>query len=126
MGGKIIAVTANGQRELNQQVTLDGVIATGSQVNVANLVPNVDAVQEIKVMTSSFSAEYGQNSGAIVQIAMKSGTNANARNAVRIPAKQRGGREGLLSEFPACLREPRRRTSPSCGAISSVLSSAGL
>lgn len=75
VGGKIIAVTANGQRELNQQVTLDGVIATGSQVNVANLVPNVDAVQEMKVMTSSFSAEYGQNSGAIVQIAMKSGTN---------------------------------------------------
>ncbi|MDQ6665835.1 MAG: TonB-dependent receptor [Acidobacteriota bacterium] len=75
VGGKVIAVTANGQRELNQQVTLDGVIATGSQVNVANLVPSVDAVQEIKVMTSSFSAEYGQNSGAIVQIAMKSGTN---------------------------------------------------
>ncbi len=76
VGGKIIAVTANGQRELNQQVTIDGVIATGSQVNVANLAPSVDAVQEVKVMTSSFSAEYGQNSGAIVQIAMKSGTNA--------------------------------------------------
>ena len=75
VGGKIIALVGNGQRELNQQVTLDGVIATGSQVNVANLVPSVDSVQEMKVMTGSYSAEYGQNNGAIVQIAMKTGTN---------------------------------------------------
>ena len=75
VGGKIIALVGNGQRELNQQVTIDGVIATGSQVNVANLAPSVDSVQEMKVQTGSHSAEYGQNNGAIVQIAMKTGTN---------------------------------------------------
>ena len=73
--GRIIAVTANGQRELNAQVTIDGVVAGGSQVNVVTLVPSVDAMEQIKVQTSSYSAEYGQNNGAIVQIAMKSGTN---------------------------------------------------
>ncbi len=74
-GGKIIALVGNGQRELNQQVTIDGVIATGSQVNAANLALSIDSVQELKVQTGSHSDEYGQNNGAIVQIAMKTGTN---------------------------------------------------
>src|SRR5205814_756256 len=34
-----------------------------------------EAVEEFKVQTSSYSAEYGQSSGAVVQIAMKGGTN---------------------------------------------------
>jgi hypothetical protein len=35
---------------------------------------NVDAIAEFKVLTSSYNAEYGQNSGAIVNVALKSGT----------------------------------------------------
>ena len=37
--------------------------------------PNVDAIQEFKVMTSAFSAEYGRATGAIINVTMKSGTN---------------------------------------------------
>jgi hypothetical protein len=74
--GALVAVSANGQREVNQQVTLDGVVATEARVNTMVFSPSIDAIQEMKVQTSSYSAEYGQNSGAIVQVSMKSGTNA--------------------------------------------------
>ncbi|MBZ5505477.1 MAG: carboxypeptidase regulatory-like domain-containing protein [Acidobacteriia bacterium] len=37
--------------------------------------PNPDAVQEFKVLTSNFTAEYGRNSGGIVTVVTKSGTN---------------------------------------------------
>lgn len=73
--GSLVAVSANGQREVNQQVTLDGVIATEPRVNTMVFSPSIDAIEEFKVQTSSYSAEYGQNNGAIVQVAMKTGTN---------------------------------------------------
>jgi hypothetical protein len=73
--GRMVAVYANGQRSVAQQVTLDGVIVTGSQNNMVAFSPSIDAVEEFKVQTSSYSAEYGQSTGAVVQIAMKGGTN---------------------------------------------------
>ncbi len=73
--GGLVAVSANGQREVNQQISLDGVVATEARVNTMVFSPSIDAIEELKVQTSSYSAEYGQNNGAIVQISMKSGTN---------------------------------------------------
>ncbi len=73
--GNNFSVSANGQREINQQITLDGVMATEPRVNTMVFTPSIDAIEEFKVQTSSFSAEYGQSSGALMQIAMKSGTN---------------------------------------------------
>jgi hypothetical protein len=37
--------------------------------------PSINTVQEFKVDNSTFSAEYGRNSGAIVNIATRSGSN---------------------------------------------------
>ncbi len=69
-------VSANGQRDANQRVTLDGVIASEPLVNTVYLNPSIDAIEEVKVQTGSYSAEYGMNNGAIVQVALKSGGNA--------------------------------------------------
>ena len=68
-------VSANGQRDANQRVTLDGVIASEPLVNTVYLSPSIDAIEEVKVQTGSYSAEYGMNNGANVQVALKSGTN---------------------------------------------------
>ena len=73
--GRMVAVSANGQRPVGSQITMDGVIITGSQNNMVAFTPSIDAVEEFKVQTSSYSAEYGQSSGAVVQIAMKGGSN---------------------------------------------------
>ena len=37
--------------------------------------PSIDAIEEVKVQTGSYSAEYGMNNGANIQVALKSGTN---------------------------------------------------
>jgi hypothetical protein len=42
----------------------------------ANPAPNPDAIQEMKVTTNNFSAEFGRFQGGVVEIATKSGTNA--------------------------------------------------
>lgn len=68
-------VSANGQRDANQRVTLDGVIASEPLVNTVYFNPSIDAIEEVKVHTGSYSAEYGMNNGANVQVALKSGTN---------------------------------------------------
>jgi len=73
--GRMVAVYSSGQRSVGMQVTLDGVNVTGSQDNMVAFTPSIDAVEEFKVASSSYSAEYGQSTGAVVQIAMKSGTN---------------------------------------------------
>src|SRR4030095_5206485 len=68
-------ISANGQRDANQRVTLDGVIASEPLVNTVYFNPCIDAIEEMKVQTGSYSAEYGMNNGANIQVALKSGTN---------------------------------------------------
>ena len=70
-----IAISANGQRDTNQHATLDGVAVTEARVNTVPFTPSVEAVQEFKVQSGSYSAEYGTNAGAQLTIALKSGTN---------------------------------------------------
>jgi hypothetical protein len=68
-------VIANGQREIQQSVSLDGVEATMPLYNHTTWTPSIDAVEEFKVQTASYSAEYGQGAGAHIQVSIKSGTN---------------------------------------------------
>ena len=105
-------VSANGQRDANQRVTLDGVIASEPLVNTVYFNPSIDAIEEVKVQTGSYSAEYGMNNGANVQVALKSGTNRISWRVLRVPAQRCGRCQGLLSELPiagghrAAIEEP--------------------
>ena len=73
--GAATTLSANGQRDANQHVTMDGVVATEPLLNQVMFAPSIDAIEELKIQTGSYSAEYGQNNGAIVQIALRSGSN---------------------------------------------------
>lgn len=68
-------VSVNGAREEDSNWTLDGGDNTSPLRNYGNVVPNPDAVQEFRVSTSNFSAEYGRTVGAVVNVVTKSGTN---------------------------------------------------
>ena len=70
-----MSVIANGQREVHQSITLDGVESITPLYNISSFSPSIDAVEEFKVQTGSYSAEFGQSSGARVEVSMKSGTN---------------------------------------------------
>src|ERR1700730_17336335 len=68
---------SNGSRGRANNITLDGVTATdiATTGEGGGLVLSQDAVQEIKVITNNFDAEFGRNSGSQVQILSKGGTN---------------------------------------------------
>lgn len=73
--GEGMSVIANGQREVHQSVTLDGVEAITPLYNITSFTPSIDAIEEFKVQTGSYSAEFGFSSGARVEVTLKSGTN---------------------------------------------------
>ncbi len=54
---------------------LDGGLNTDLMTNTVVLNPNPDAVEEFRVLTSNYDAEYGRNAGGIISVVTKSGTN---------------------------------------------------
>lgn len=65
----------NGAREEDSSWLLDGGDNTSPLRNYGNDVPNPDAIQEFRVITSNYSAEYGRTAGAVVNVITRSGTN---------------------------------------------------
>ncbi|MCC6367485.1 MAG: TonB-dependent receptor [Bryobacterales bacterium] len=74
--GQGFSVSANGVRETFQVVSLDGVDAKDPRIHITNFVPSVEALEEFKIQTNAYSAEYGFGGGAVVNMTMKSGTNS--------------------------------------------------
>ena len=64
-----------GGREDTVNFMINGVNLNDMVQNQITFQPSINTVQEFKVDNSTFSAEYGRNSGAIVNIATRSGTN---------------------------------------------------
>ncbi|MBV9267143.1 MAG: TonB-dependent receptor [Acidobacteriaceae bacterium] len=69
------AMNANGGREEFNDYLLDGVDNNDPDVNTYVLQPSVDAIQEFKIETNAYSAEYGRSAGAQVNVITRSGTN---------------------------------------------------
>ena len=69
-------INAAGQRQEANEYDVDGSSVNGnSRDGIANLTPEPDTVQEARVAAVTFSAEKGRESGALVEIYTKSGTN---------------------------------------------------
>lgn len=66
----------NGSRNRQAEFLLDGA-PNNAQAGGNNLayVPPVDSVQEFKIQTNSYDAQYGKTGGGIVNVSLKSGTN---------------------------------------------------
>jgi hypothetical protein len=65
----------NGNREMSNQMTLDGVDDNFRRNALITVRPSVEDIQEFKMQTNLFGAEQGRSSGATVNIITKSGTN---------------------------------------------------
>jgi hypothetical protein len=68
-------VNTAGQREDAVNWMVNGINLSDEVQNQITFQPTINTVSEFKVDNSTFSAEYGRNSGAIVDIATRSGTN---------------------------------------------------
>ena len=55
---------------------INGINLNDELQNQISFQPSINTVQEFKVDNSTFSAEYGHNSGSVVNIATRNGTNA--------------------------------------------------
>ena len=69
------SVSINGARSNANEYFLDGAPNTAAAQNQPIIYANADSVQEFKVETSTFSAEYGRAAGGVFNVVTKSGTN---------------------------------------------------
>jgi len=73
--------SANGGRSLQNNFLLDGIDNNSNLTDLLNetnyvIQPSVDAIQEFKVQTNSYSAEFGRGNGSVVNVSIKSGSNS--------------------------------------------------
>ena len=75
----IVGFAINGVRGNRMDLTIDGVASTATaNANevIASYVPPSEIIQEFKVQTATFDAQFGNTEGAVTSISIKSGTNA--------------------------------------------------
>lgn len=80
--GQGIGIRVNGSRGVENNLTLDGAnnneVAVGGALNAQ---PRPDAVQEFRLLSSNFEAEFGRNTGSVINVVTKSGTSEFHGNA---------------------------------------------
>src|SRR5271170_2733710 len=69
------AVSVNGGRGRSNNFSVNGGDGNDLFVNAPGIEPSPDAIDEFRVITNTFDAEYGRNSGAVINVVTKSGTN---------------------------------------------------
>ena len=79
--GRTGGVNVHGNRSLQNNFMLDGVDNNTISTNLQELStqvsrPSIDSIEEFKVVTSPYSAEYGRSPGAAISVTTKSGTNS--------------------------------------------------
>jgi len=70
-----IAFSVNGQRQTANQFLINGFMAKEVQHGTNSVEPIIDALQEFRVQSTNYSAEFGTEAGGQINVVMKSGTN---------------------------------------------------
>jgi hypothetical protein len=96
------AVSVNGGRGRANNFSVNGGDANDQFVNLPTVQPSPDSIAEFRVLTNTFDAEYGRNSGSVVNVITKSGANAF---------------HGNLYEF---FRNTKLNANPYCGSAGDV------
>jgi Carboxypeptidase regulatory-like domain len=71
-----IGASVSGQREYGNSIQLDGIESTTNRTQDITVDPNVDSVDQFKVITATYNAEFGNAAGGVISIDTKSGTNS--------------------------------------------------
>jgi Carboxypeptidase regulatory-like domain/TonB-dependent Receptor Plug Domain len=73
--GGISGYSSNGQRSSSNNFMVDGVDNNNYNAGSVSQLPSIDSIQEFQVQTNNYAAEYGRNSGSVINLVTKSGTN---------------------------------------------------
>lgn len=68
--------SVNGQREASNGFMVNGSSVEEGKNNGAAIIPNLDSIEEFRIITNNFDAEYGNYSGGQINVVTKSGTNS--------------------------------------------------
>jgi carboxypeptidase family protein/TonB-dependent receptor-like protein len=68
-------VSISGQRETANGFLINGANVDNALNNATTVIPNLDSIDEFRVLTGNFDAEYGNYSGGLIIVATKGGTN---------------------------------------------------
>lgn len=70
----------NGSQEATSEIILDGVSAEVDHnvptIPAISAIPSVEGIEELRILTNAYPAEYGRSGGGVVVMVTKSGTNA--------------------------------------------------
>jgi hypothetical protein len=69
------SVSVNGGRGRSNNFMVNGGDANDQFANLPEIQPSPDTIQEFRVLTNTFDAEFGRNSGSVIDVVTKSGTN---------------------------------------------------
>jgi hypothetical protein len=69
------SVSVNGGRGRSNNFMVNGGDANDQFANLPEIQPSPDTIQEFRVLTNTFDAEFGRNSGSVIDVVAKSGTN---------------------------------------------------
>ena len=69
------SVSINGSQSGNNSYMVDGMYNKGLWLNNLVIVPTIDSIQETRVLSSNYSAQYGDSAGGVTVVQSKSGTN---------------------------------------------------
>ena len=80
VGGRYEGFSSGGMRTTQNNFLLDGIDnnaieLAGAQRRSEMVQPSIDSIQEFKVQTNAYAAEYGRSMGSVVNVTTKSGTN---------------------------------------------------
>lgn len=106
--GNGVRLYAGGQRENQSQFTLSGIVVQNNLINAVSFRPSVEAIEEFKVQTGNFSAEYGMYSGAQVTMNLRSGTNNFHGTLFEFVRNEKFDARNFFSD-PKNPKEPLRR-----------------
>ena len=77
--GGMDAIAINGGRNRSNELLLDGAPNTsreGASQGSLAFVPSPDAVQEVRVSTNTYDAQFGRTGGGVIAVSIRSGTNS--------------------------------------------------
>ena len=72
------AISISGGRQRSNEFLIDGAPNTGTEnggVGALSFVPSPDAVQEFRVQSNTYDAQFGRTGGGTVNVSLRSGTN---------------------------------------------------
>jgi Carboxypeptidase regulatory-like domain len=97
-------VSVNGQRETANAFLVNGGDVSEGRNQGAGLIPNLDSIQEFRLITNGFDAEYGKYSGSVMNAITKAGTNSFHGDAFEFLRNDKFDARGFFDPTKAELR----------------------